>query len=193
MSKRIVITAALALALALPAAARPIELTDYLSWKYAGGAQISPDGKRIVYRLTRTDPKTDDETSELRIMDADGGHDRPFGKGGSQKWSPAGDRLAYVASDGKASQIHVRDMKAAEAKADAITKGSLSPGQLSWSPDGKAIAFIGRVPAEPDDLRISLAGKPEGAKWADDASVIGAPLRVAAKRRGALARARATG
>jgi Tol biopolymer transport system component len=40
------------------------------------------------------------------------------------------------------------------------------PGGISWSPDGKQIAFSSLVPAAPPKIAM-LPAAPEGAKWAD--------------------------
>lgn len=165
----------LAVTAAGAAAARPLRLTDYLQWETAGGSQISPDGRRVLYRVSKVDPKTDDTLSEVWIMNSDGSGARPFAfKGGGYRWSPLSDRIAYTASDGKATQIYVRDMARDDGEARAITSGALQPSQLMWSKDGRFIAFTARVDNPVvDDFRIQMPAKPEGATWAADATVIG--------------------
>ena len=156
------------------AGARPLELTDYLQWRSAGGAQISPDGRRILYRVSAFDPLKDGPVSEVWIMNSDGGDARPFElNGGGYRWAPGSDRIAYTASDGNGSQVFVLDMTRDDAAPRSITSGlSLQPSQLAWSRDGRFLAFTGRVDAPSDDFTITLPAKPEGATWTADATVI---------------------
>ena len=54
--------------------------------------QISPDGARIVYGLSKADPETKKSGSQLWITDRDGGHKRQLTQQGQKnavaRWSP---------------------------------------------------------------------------------------------------------
>jgi acylaminoacyl-peptidase len=52
-----------------------------------------------------------------------------------------------------------------------LTQVRESPGALSWSPDGRRLAFTMRVPAESKSL-AELPRKPEGAEWAPAVTLI---------------------
>ena len=52
-----------------------------------------------------------------------------------------------------------------------ITNLTQSPSGLAWSPDGKWIAFIMRVPAESEPF-AKMPEAPEGAEWAERPKVI---------------------
>ena len=159
-----VITAA-ALAFA-PLAAEPLKQTHYLDWENARGAQISPDGSQIIYSRSRVDKVADKFSSELWIMDSDGGRHRRLTRGGNVQWSPNGDRIAYI---GEGGQIYVRWMDD-EGAVSQITHHVKGPSQIKWAPDGQSIAFRAKVPIQPE-WTIKLPARPEGAKWTENARV----------------------
>src|SRR6202040_830604 len=102
--------AALAIALglfygaSLSAQTRHIELNDYAKITSVSDPQISPDGKSIVFVVSRPNLEQDRSDRELVLMDIAGGTQHILTyerKGvGSPRWSPNGDRLAFLAADG---------------------------------------------------------------------------------------------
>ncbi|MCH9693375.1 MAG: S9 family peptidase [Gammaproteobacteria bacterium] len=150
--------------------------TDIFQLEYAASPQISPDGSRVAYARKSMDIMSDRAVSNIWIIDADGGKHRPLLSGStsysSPRWSPGGDRLAYVSGDGnRGAQIHVRWMDSGQTA--VISNLRHTPSSLSWSPDGKQIAFTMFVPREATSLAKPPA-KPEGAEWAPPVKVIDA-------------------
>ncbi|MCP4260615.1 MAG: DUF5050 domain-containing protein [Planctomycetes bacterium] len=106
----------------------------------------SPNGKRIAFHSYR------DRNHEIYVMNADGSEqknltnnpaydDNPF-------WSPDGKMIAFISvRDGNAAQltpderreIYVMNTDGSEQK--NLTNNSAYDAGLSWSPDGKKIAF----------------------------------------------------
>ena len=130
------------------------ESTDVFALETASDAQISPDGRRIVYVRTRYDVMTDKPVANLWIVDAEGGRSahRPLRSDGdshrSPRWSPDGTRLAFISnSDGK-PQVFVRWMDSGQTA--RVTDLVEAPGDLTWSPDGTQLAFTSFVPAKPE-------------------------------------------
>ena len=80
-------------------------------------------------------------------MNADGTKNRFLLTGDGAVWSPDGTRIAYVAAaeNPKGAQIFVRYMDA-EGATTQITRLTESPGNITWSPDGKWISFTSFVP-----------------------------------------------
>ena len=148
-----------------------IELADYLDFESVSTPQISPDGNQVLFTRRRVDKMKDRFTSSLWLMDADGTRQRELMKGGAGLWSPSGDRIAFVKKDSNGTpQIHTRFMDA-EGLVTQVTSYENAPRSMAWSPDGKHIAFVARVPAKPD-WTVDLPGRPKGAKWTKDPAVI---------------------
>jgi dipeptidyl aminopeptidase/acylaminoacyl peptidase len=151
------------LCLSLPASAQEGERFDYMDvfgLEWAADPQISPDGGHVAYVRTSMDIMRDRRGAEIWIVASDGSDHRRLAEGSSPRWSPSGDRLAYV-SDG---QIHVRWMDTGQMA--TLTQLQESPRGIAWSPDGRRIAFNMLVPYPVPSL-ATLPTSPEGADWAD--------------------------
>ncbi|NDY96885.1 alpha/beta hydrolase family protein [Wenzhouxiangella limi] len=161
-------------AVASDAESERLASADLFDLQYARAVEISPDAQRIVYVRAIHDVMSDTVRSNLWLVDAAGESHRPLLSGrqnfSSPRFSPAGDRLAYVAEDdnGKA-QLFVRWMDTGDTA--VVTNLVEAPSALAWSPDGEHIAFTMRVPTEKPSL-ATPPKKPEGADWAADPVII---------------------
>ncbi|KQU56029.1 acyl-peptide hydrolase [Sphingomonas sp. Leaf339] len=145
---------------------------DLFGLSIAADPQISPDGRTIVYVRRTGDVMTDRMQSSLWLIDVATGRQSPFtAQGSSPRWSPAGTRIAYVASDGDGggSQLFVRWI--ATGASARVTSFPGAPQSLAWSPDGTRLAYIATVAGEASTLG-KAPPKPEGAKWAQPLTVI---------------------
>ncbi|NQV87770.1 MAG: PD40 domain-containing protein [Woeseiaceae bacterium] len=147
---------------------------DVFELELAADTQISPDGSQVAYSRVAKDIMTDRSVSNIWIVDANGEHHRPLLSGAenysSPRWSPSGDRLAYVSNSGdRGAQIHVRWMDTGQTAVLSNVRGG--PSSLTWSPDGTQIAF--EMFVETDAASLAPPPKaPEGAKWAPGVKVI---------------------
>ena len=99
--------------------------------------QISPNGKSLVTVVTKPDYERDLNLSELALVDIASGKTRFLTHGRKTasfpRWSPDGDRAAFLAADGdKRNQIFVLDMAGGDAL--QVTASPTSVQQFAWKP-----------------------------------------------------------
>lgn len=150
-----------------------LQLEDVFSLEYASNLEITEDAKRIYFVRHFMDIQKDKKSSNIWFVDTANGEQRAVTSGNQADYSPMlspkGDRLAYISTLSGKSQIHMRWLKSG---ADAqLTNLQQSPSSLTWSPDGKYLAFTMFVKGKPSSP-VKLPGKPEGAKWAKPAIFI---------------------
>lgn len=136
---------------------RRIQLDDLAKVVTVSDPQISPDGKSIVCVVSRPNFEEDRTDSELVVIDVATGAQRVLTfdrKGvGSPRWSPSGDRLAFLATAPYAKdkkddttkkedghQVFVMPMSGGDAK--KITNAPNGVEQFAWRPNGKDIAYV---------------------------------------------------
>lgn len=148
---------------------QPLQPVDIFSLEMTSDAQISPDGSKIVYTRRSNDIMSDTTRNSLWLIDYDGSDHVPLvtGKGSysSARWSPDGDRLAYISSEDGESRIVVRWMDS-ETEVRIAPVG-MGPSGLSWSHDGQSIAYTAFIPGPGPQVDINLPEKPAGAEWSD--------------------------
>lgn len=160
--------------LAAAPSADHLQNIDVFELEVATDPQISPDGSQVVYVRQSNDIMIDRARSNIWIVDTDGENHRPLLSGtqsfSSPRWSPSGDRIAYISSaEGRGPELYVRWMDTGQTA--LLSNLAESPSGLSWSPDGKMLAFSALVKSEKETLATPPA-KPEGAQWAPPAIVI---------------------
>lgn len=147
---------------------------DLFGLSVASDPQISPDGAKIAYVRRTNDIMTDRAVPSIWLIDVGSGAETPLVTGAgthvSPRWSPSGDRLAYISTQsGGGPELHVRWMDSGvSANITALAEG---PGGIEWSPDGSQIAYTARVPGKGLTLG-SPPAKPEGAQWGKPLQVI---------------------
>ena len=146
---------------------------DIFQLEYAADPQISPSGDRIVYTRNFMDIMSDRVKSNLWLTDFDGSDSRPLTTGSlndySPRWSPDGKKLLYLSNNDGTTQIYLRWMDSGQTA--RLTNLTGSPGNITWSPDGRWIAFTMFVPEKGKRLP-TMPEKPKGAEWAPPARYI---------------------
>jgi dipeptidyl aminopeptidase/acylaminoacyl peptidase len=146
---------------------------DIFEMEGVSDPQISSDGSKILYVRSGSDVMTDKRYSNIWIINFDGTNNRPLtsGQGGNSqpRWSPDGKQMIYVSSSSGSGQIHKRWMDTGETT--ILTNVQTGPHGISWSPNGKHVAFYGTVPTGAE-FKADLPTPPEGAEWAAPAKVI---------------------
>ena len=141
---------------------------DIFALEYASDPQVSPDGETIAYVRTSMDIMTDKARKAIWLSDLDGDAHRPLlasrANFTSPRWSPRGDRLAYVSNSEGSNQIYVKWLATGDTA--LVSNLSKSPSHVTWSPDGRWLAFLMFVPEVMVPL-ASMPAKPKNADWAD--------------------------
>lgn len=140
---------------------------DVFDLEYVSDPQISPDGSSIVYRKMGFDVMEDKAKGSLWIVKSDGSSNEKLTHGEtselSARWSPSGDRLAYISSTEQGSEIYMYWLSTG--RTARISQLPFSPSSLTWSPKGDQLAFSMFVEEAPPIL-AKIPKKPKGAKWA---------------------------
>jgi Tol biopolymer transport system component len=127
---------------------------DVFDLEYANDPRISPDGAQIVYERRANDIMTDNTVSNLWVVNVDGSNHRPLVSGtadaSSPRWSADGERIAYVQATVNGTGIFVRWMDTGQTA--LLANLQKSPADLSWSPDGRWLAFVMSVPAKSEPI-----------------------------------------
>src|SRR5436309_15320768 len=122
------------MALLLPGTvlAKRIDLDDLAKIVRVADPQIAPDGKSIVIVVSRVNVDKDRYDSELVLVDVATGaqrvltHDRP--KVGHPRWSPGGERIAFLAKAAVPAKNPAADAAGADGSvADAPAEDAAGP------------------------------------------------------------------
>ena len=146
---------------------------DVFELAYASDPIVSHAGDKVLYLQHTMDIMTDRSRRHLWIGDIQSGDLRPITSGKMTASHPAlapdDNRIAFVAKDESGNQIFVHWLDSGQTA--QLTRVPESPSRLSWSPDGRWLAFTMRVPSQPPTMG-KLPAKPKGADWADPPVVV---------------------
>ncbi|GAA1964133.1 hypothetical protein GCM10009838_21720 [Catenulispora subtropica] len=138
---------------------QPLTADDLYRFEIPGDPDLSQDGSRVAYVLTRQDRDRDSASAAIHVVPTAGGAPRRLTNGpadGAPRWSPDGSMLAFL----RAGQLHLISADGGEAR--PLTTEQSRPGgagPAAWSPDGTRIAFAAvdavrdpKAPVVADDL-----------------------------------------
>ena len=141
---------------------------DIFNLEYAANPVLMPDGKTVVYERRSMDIMHDRLRRNLWTVTLDGKTHLPLLSDANNHYSPVfspdGNKMAYLSNKEGSTQIYLRDM--ATGYTARVTDVEKDPGNLSFSPDGKQLAFTLFTPTKAKPP-FSLAFKPSHAKWAE--------------------------
>ena len=140
---------------------------DVFELEWASDPQVSSDGETIVYVRRSNDIMKDRVRSNLWRINTSGKNHRPLHSGFknsySPRWSPDNTKIAFVSNNSGSTQIHMHWVGSGETT--VISQLQESPSSLSWSPDGKWLAFTMNVKGKSTPI-VKSRTKPDGASWA---------------------------
>src|SRR5215212_8996025 len=109
----------------------PFTPEDLWSWREASDPRIRADGKSVVYTEGFFDRGADREWSNLWIASSDGRERRQWTDGKwrdwSPRWSPDGERVAWISDRGGTAHIRVRRLDAAAEVEIRVEGEALAP------------------------------------------------------------------
>ncbi|WOT06528.1 S9 family peptidase [Shewanella youngdeokensis] len=152
--------------------ATTLQLEDIFSLEYASNLEINNKGDEVYFVRNYMDILTDKKLGNIWKVDSKQNL-TPVTNGLHSDYSPTlspdNSKLAYISTASGSAQIHMRWL-------DTGVNGQMShfshaPSNLSWSPDGKSLAFTRFVNSKPKSV-VTLPGKPANAKWAKPAVYI---------------------
>jgi Tol biopolymer transport system component len=138
------------------AGAQGLVSSDLSRFRFVGGVTLAPDGRRCAYTTIMYD-RPGRPYPLLLVMDLATQKSVPIGNGkqaaGNPRWSPDGKWLAFQSSQGDKHGLFLASADGADITFLAPMRGTNSPlpgtgHDVTWSPDGKQIAFISSTPSE---------------------------------------------
>ena len=151
---------------ALSASLLPLTPEDLYEFRFLTDAQISPDGKRVAYAVKLANEKRDGYRGAIWLAPFDGS--RPAtqltsgaGQDSSPRWSPDAARLAFLSDRGEPPKgrkraprnVYLLELEGGEAR--QLSSFTEDCADLTWSPDGRSLAFVVRD-GKPEDAEDSI-------------------------------------
>lgn len=133
---------------------RPVAPEDLFALRFVMGADLSPDGRSVVYTLSRADLDANTDFTDLFLLDVASGERRRLTDMDtvhlSPTLSPDGSQVAFLSVRGGPPQIYVLPSAGGEVRQVTELPGGVGGGPV-WSPDGTRIAFTAGRQVPPRD------------------------------------------
>src|SRR5438034_8691468 len=126
---------------------RTFTIDDVLRVRRVGDSQASPKGDLVAFTITDMDKAANKGTTQIYLVPLGGGVMRQLTNdehsSTSPRWSPDGEKLAFISARDGESQIWTIDVSSGALK--KITTISTGAGDPDWSPAGKWLAFVSDI------------------------------------------------
>jgi dipeptidyl aminopeptidase/acylaminoacyl peptidase len=134
------------------------KLSPEILWKFGRVAdhQLSPDGKSIIYNVTRYDAATNKRQTQILKVSTEGGEPVVIGEGGNMRWKPESEKIGYLSSESGSSQIW--EMSPDGTGKLQITQIEGDINGFEYAPDGKKFFFLKDVKLDktPQEIHTDL-------------------------------------
>ncbi len=183
IARAVAFCAAVAFAAAIPGAAlaapRPVVPEDLFKFTFITGPQISPDGTRVVFVVTRLNGPKETYDSNLYLIPVSGGEPKRLantGRDGGPVWSPDSRTIVFTrapAKKGTRPQLYAYDVVSGRLR--QLTHLKAGASGAAFSHDGKRIAFrvVSIDPAPAARIDFAAAGfRPKKDQTKSDVRVI---------------------
>lgn len=137
-------------------------MTAEILWKFGRvhEAQVSPDGKNILYGLTRYDPPTNKSNTDIYRIPVEGGDHIQItsfkGHEFNHRWHPSGNKIGFLSGEGGTVQIWEVAMDNGTPKQISNIKDGING--FEYSSTGEKVFYIKNVKLDktPNDLYPDL-------------------------------------
>src|SRR5438552_17516832 len=126
---------------------RRFTIDDLLKVRRVSDPQVSPKSDLVAFTITDVDKVANKSTTQIYLAPLGGGEMRQLTNdehsSASPRWSPDGEKLAFISARDGEGQIWTIDVSNGTLK--KITSISTEAGDPVWSPDGTWLAFVSDV------------------------------------------------
>lgn len=133
---------------------RTVQASDLFQLKFIRGAELSPDGRHVVYAVSWVDSATEEEYIQLWLATLEHDEVLPLTHGRwkdmSPRWSPDGKLIAFISTRSDKPQVYLMPAQGGEARMLTTMIQGVGGG-LNWAHSGKYLAFAARPSREPRD------------------------------------------
>ena len=158
---------------AQPLLAKVLDYSDTFNLEFVAKPQFIND-EVVVYERQSMDVMTDSRAVRLWQVNTDTKTHRPFLSDDTNisnaTLSPDGSLLAYTKAYKGRAQLHVYYLDSQQEV--RLTNTTEKPRNITWSHDGRTLAFTLFTEQKQKPLFTGMPAKPKGAKWAENAKFI---------------------